>query len=428
MLAMGITSPTFDLLDLRPSDLGSWIEGSADADALVLDLDDPRLASAAVLNLRRHGKTAPVLLVASHRPGWDDDQLLHLPQARVLPLRATRPVLVAHLTELLSAPPAVPPVAEAAVPLAGAGVDVPRPSTRREKRKGGAHRRTQDALDELVTAPDLMSEDDDLEARMRGQRGTPTETLSDVAPTPWPAPPTTDPLWRTTPTLPAPLGAIPRRQRSAAVPTRSQAGMLEELRALRESSVPSGEDRAGEHSRIEEPSQALTAFERGGVLDLVRALRARIGDLYGVGETGEVIVTDAVARTGADAAALMVPDDGVWRVAAGVGLRPLETRYELDHSAWLVDQVAGHHRGMIVEESDVAREHLQRAPLASWRHLIAAPLGQARSLMLVARRDDPAFGVTELDELARLCDEAGPLLAAALDTRALARELATFRD
>jgi hypothetical protein len=125
---------------------------------------------------------------------------------------------------------------------------------------------------------------------------------------------------------------------------------------------------------------------------------------------------------------LLVPDEGAWRVAAGVGLRPLEHRYELHGDSWLVQQVAQAHKGVIVEESDIARDQLQGAPLASWRHLLAAPIPEIEALLLLARREDPPFDEGDLTVLATLGAEAGALLSAAVDTRSLARAMWEFRD
>jgi hypothetical protein len=161
---------------------------------------------------------------------------------------------------------------------------------------------------------------------------------------------------------------------------------------------------------------------------LVSQLAAVVSDLYGVRETAEVVIADAVERTGAGAGALLVPDGARWRVAAGVHLRPLEHRYELDADSWLVAEIARGHRGAIIEETDVARSPLHGAPLASWRHLLAVPVPTVEGLLLVARADDPPFTEDDLLMLARVGQEAAPLLSAALETRALARAVSEFRD
>ena len=161
---------------------------------------------------------------------------------------------------------------------------------------------------------------------------------------------------------------------------------------------------------------------------LVRQLMVVLDELYGVRETAEVVVADAVERTSAHAGALLVPDGGRWRVAAGLHLRSLEHRYELDSDSWLVDEIARGYRGVIIENTDVARTGLHGAPLASRRHLLAVPVPTVEGLLLVARDEDPAFTEDDVLNLARVGQEAAPLLSSALDTRALARALWEFSD
>lgn len=160
----------------------------------------------------------------------------------------------------------------------------------------------------------------------------------------------------------------------------------------------------------------------------MRSLLERAEHLYGVGETADVVVADAMARSGSGAGALLIPDGDRWRVAAGVHLRPLEHRYELTAGAWLVEHVARGHQGAVISDTDAARAALQGAPLASWRHVLAVPVPQVDGLLLLARQDDPPFDTDDLEALAALADEAAPLLTGALETRALARALKEFRD
>jgi hypothetical protein len=135
-----------------------------------------------------------------------------------------------------------------------------------------------------------------------------------------------------------------------------------------------------------------------------------------------------VERVAADAGALLVPDEGRWRVAAGVGLRPLERRYELSRQSWLVQEIADQRLGLIIEDTDIARQPLQGAPLASMRHLLAAPVPRVDAILLLGRMSDPPFDERALTELAAIGKEAGPLLSAALDVRLLARSLQGFSD
>ncbi|MGZ4595503.1 MAG: hypothetical protein ACXV3V_01140 [Actinomycetes bacterium] len=161
---------------------------------------------------------------------------------------------------------------------------------------------------------------------------------------------------------------------------------------------------------------------------LVRALLAQIDDLYGVTETAAVVISDAVTRTAAAAGALLVPDGATWRVAAAVNLRPLEHRYVLSSDAWLIENVVRGQQGVVISDTDVARAALHGAPLASWRHLLAAPVPQVDGLILVARQDGAPFDTDDLETLASLADEAAPLLCTAVETRALARALRGLAD
>jgi hypothetical protein len=490
-MAMGLSATDYEVVDLRPPEFGDWITGGEDADALILDLENPKLAVAAVTNLRAHAKLAPVLLVSSDRPGWDDPEMRQLPATEVLPLPISRPALLSALQDLI-----IEPWAHNTMP--------------------PQHAEVTQALQELMLDPsDLLSEDDGLDALLRDsppqrdavgkdvsraagpelleetqvadeaaalheleaapERETVPEpevaheveavaepmtvTVEHVAvPSPEahvarPAPAVEDkPVAAPggVATEPPPLSAVPRTQRSTRLPAGASSS-LRDMEALRPSAAstatvapparpPRGRDNrkatpVASSTRTEGPAptpavppRAARGDQPDDSVDLVRRLSRVARTLYGVPETAEVVIVDAVERTHADAGALMIPDDGAWRVAAGVGLRPLETRYELHVESWVVQQVARGHMGVIVEESDIAREQLQGAPLASWRHLMAAPIPRVEALLLVARRDDPPFDEGNLTVLAALGSEAGPLLSAAIDTRSLARTLWEFRD
>lgn len=382
-MAMGLSGADHEVVDLRPPAFADWIDSDARVDALVLDLENPRLAAAAVGNLRAHAKPAPVLLVASDRPGWDDPSLRDLPGTQVLPLPVSRPALLAALDRLLA--PVAAPVGE-----------VPR------------HTDVVQALEELVLdAADLLPDsEDDVPVPTARAAAAPRQPEPDAGP----AEPT--------------LSSVPRTQRRSAVPAVDMTASLRELQALRPPAVPPAPARPAEPTTA--PAPAAPPAE--SPIGLVRRLLAEVGGLFGVPETAEVVISDAVERTRADAGALLVPDGGSWRVAAGVRLRPLEHRYQLAEDSWLVEKVARAHQGVIIEESDVAREQIHGAPLASWRHLLAAPVPQVHAVLLLARREDPPFDESALATLAALGVEAQPLLSAAVDTRALSRALREFRD
>ena len=161
---------------------------------------------------------------------------------------------------------------------------------------------------------------------------------------------------------------------------------------------------------------------------LVRALLSRSHEVYGVSEAGNLVVGDALARTGASAGALLLQDGDSWRVAAGEGLRRLEHRYVLSADSWLVTTIASRHKGVIIDRTDVARRPLAGAPLAAHKHLVAAPVRAVAGILLIARDDDPAFGERDLASLARLAEASAGILASAMDARQLARLLGDIRD
>lgn len=490
-MAMGLSSTAYEVVDLRPPAFGPWIESDAFVDALILDLENPKLAVAAVTNLRAHAKLAPVLLVSSDVPGWDAAEMRQLPAAEVLPLPINREALLAALEDLLVEPwaswqeptPAPQPVPAPDDGTAGALGSTPALPTP-DDTDGLAvlppqHAEVTAALWELTRdSTALLSEEDDLDGRLphvigrvdndeghvvAAEPANPADapepappagsTTADTDPSTWAATPPAAPAQvATTPVVPAEptaapsvlaapghlvdepetstLSAVPRTRRSTALPAATTRAAVRDMEALR--------PRARDHSRRDPDTRGVAPSESGrgtreavptdDAVRLVRELARVANRLYGVPETAEVVILDAVERTRADAGALLVPDEGTWRVAAGVNLRPLEHRYELDHESWLVQQVARAHRGAIVEDSDIARDQLQGAPLASWRHLLSAPVPEVEAVMLLARREDPPFDEQDMAVLAALGEEAGPLLSAAVDTRRLARTLWEFRD
>ncbi|HVN50266.1 MAG TPA: hypothetical protein VMT43_02475, partial [Acidimicrobiales bacterium] len=130
-----------------------------------------------------------------------------------------------------------------------------------------------------------------------------------------------------------------------------------------------------------------------------------------------------------DAAAVLVPDGTQWRVAGGVGLRPLERRLLLDTSHWLVSEIAVGGRALLIEDTDIVRPRLAGAPLAAWRHLLAVPVPGIRAAVVLARSQEAArFTERDLAAVVPVVAEAGPLLMAALQMRELARVLAPLRD
>ncbi|HYY11754.1 MAG TPA: hypothetical protein VE781_12515, partial [Kineosporiaceae bacterium] len=166
-----------------------------------------------------------------------------------------------------------------------------------------------------------------------------------------------------------------------------------------------------------------------GVQEWVRALLEHRSELFGVGETAQVLADEVIERAEADATAVLVPDGDRWRVSGGVGLRPLERRLLLDTTHWLISEIAVGGRALLIEDTDIVRPRLAGAPLAAWRHILAVPVPPIRAAVVLARGQEAArFTETDLAAVVPLVAEAGPLLQAALRMRELARALGPLRD
>jgi hypothetical protein len=162
-------------------------------------------------------------------------------------------------------------------------------------------------------------------------------------------------------------------------------------------------------------------------ISLARALSACIDDLASVADTASVAAAEARAIVPADAVAILVRDGGIWRVAEGIALRPLERRLELAADHWLTRQLSSSANGILLAGGEGRWSELYGVPLSERHHLLAAPLMPVGAILLMARDDTP-FEEADLAKLAGLCDEAGHLLADAVDVRKLARQLSDFID
>jgi CheY-like chemotaxis protein len=163
--------------------------------------------------------------------------------------------------------------------------------------------------------------------------------------------------------------------------------------------------------------------------ELIRMLHERAGQLYGVSDTSQVLADDLIERASAEAAAVLVPDGAIWRVSGGVGLRPLERRQELAESHWLITEVGSAGRAVLVDDTDIVRQQLAGAPLAAWRHLLAVPVPDVRVIVVLARGEKGgAFTAGDLTAVHTPIRESAVLLAQAIETRRLARALASLRE
>ncbi|HEX2810151.1 MAG TPA: hypothetical protein VHN80_28635, partial [Kineosporiaceae bacterium] len=190
---------------------------------------------------------------------------------------------------------------------------------------------------------------------------------------------------------------------------------------------PSLRQIAAETARAAAPSPA----ERQIAQRLVLQITERVGDMFGVAETAQLLAEDLLDRAAADASAVLVPDGAVWRVSGGIGLRVLERRLVLDATHWLIEQVARGGRTLSVQDADSgdAEQRMAGAPLATYRHLIAVPVPRVEAVVLLARGPESApFSQEQFRMLDDRADEAGSLLHDALQIRHLARLMDPLRE
>jgi GAF domain-containing protein len=174
---------------------------------------------------------------------------------------------------------------------------------------------------------------------------------------------------------------------------------------------------------------AQAGLERATISALVAAMTDRGSEVYGVADTAQVLADDVVERADADAAAILVPDEGRWRVAGGVGLRPVERRHILNDKHWLIQETALGGRALLIGDTDVVRPQLTHAPLAAWQHLLAVPIPGVRVVVLLARgNESPEFTEEDLAAIAPVAAEAADLIRNALAARRLARMLGPLRE
>jgi hypothetical protein len=417
-LAWGIGAADHDLLEVRPHQIDDWLEERAHepTDLIVVDVSDSARSLSLLTELRGRAQMAPALLVAGDDAGWDDPEIVALPGAEVLALPVSTQAIQAAMARLLAAD---------AAPLAPTRAPTPAPTATIPAQVGN----DQATQADLVVTPEVSQ----------------TSADKPLAP---------DPRQdaRATPDVAPPDGALPPLRRSSrtsravreALSGANFADQVAQVAKVAQSSATPitdaphrsavGETGAtADHSPLASPGSPMFTKDRPArTMDsanaLARSLTLRIDELYGVPETAEVIVVDAVERVRAEQAALMLPDGRRWRVAAGIGLGGIERRFELDEDSWVIANVARASKGVLVEDTDVARRPFQRAPLASRKHLLAAPIRLVEGVLIVARDTDPGFTEQALADLAHLADEAGLLLAAALDVRDLARRLQPFTD
>lgn len=361
--------PVDDVLSLEPG---------SDTDVIVLDLGDPAAAVQALDHLRENGHETPVLLVSGYQPEWTGLLGLDLPAVRVVPLPITRAALLSGITELV--PPAEAPGEEPAST----------PDAKVPQQVGAA---PGPSFDELVPPAPARHDPELAPGRDRVPDG-------DGA----------------SPAIRRPL--IGRRSMPPAQPgDRVPAGRG----SPRDLHLP---------DRVTMPPPGVSGGAAELTVDeLVERLLERVSELFGVGDTAQVLSDEVVERADADAAAVIIPDDHLWRVAGGVGLRPLERRLVMDSSNWLVGETAIGGKALVIEDTDIVRPKLAGTPLAAWKHLLAVPVSDLRVAIILGRGGEAGpFSDRELKAVVGPAEEAAGLLRRAIQTRHLARLLGPLRD
>ncbi len=137
------------------------------------------------------------------------------------------------------------------------------------------------------------------------------------------------------------------------------------------------------------------------------------------------LAADLCAVGQAGAAAVLVAEDGCWRVEGGIGLRPIEYRLTLSNTDWVVSQLSVELPVVAIPNTDLVRAQLALTPLARHRSLLVVVFAGGGCLALIARDCTPF----ESDEVAAVLQRLrgqSSVLSEALEARRLARRLVHF--
>jgi hypothetical protein len=380
-LGFGLSGGDLEVVGIDPAEVDEWVM-SRRCDVLVIGLADPAKALDVVVRARASAQAVPLLLVSSDAPGWDSLRQLDDDALDFLTLPITGPSFVEAVSGLLSRVHA-PPEASA--------VATPEPDVA------------------VVIEPEPVA--------------PPPQPPSDPLPEPASAP------------VPA-LSALTDLRRPVALRQRLAGRQLssrdEDIRAsiVLPSEPPRRRAARDRHTPVA-PLPAQRPVEQGSaerdVPALVRGVLSKSAELVDIRDAATAVVAEATELIGAAAGALLLPDGDVWRVSGAVGLRPLELRYSLAPDCWLVTTVVHSTKGVIVEDSDIARQRLGGAPLSHRPYLLAAPVTGVDGLILLAR-DDVPFVEKDLWPVVELARKSATLLDDALAVRALARSLRLLAD
>ena len=384
-LSLGLAGLDYDVVDVDPDELDSWSASTQDASVLVVGVDDPVEAMELVRSVDQLRPGMPSLVVCSNAQGWSALPADGL-KVEMLPLPVTRTGLIDAI-ERLTAPAAatLPPPAPPTAPESPAAAEPARP-----------------ALEPVPTEPPTTD--------------TPAPARRIVAA-------------RSTSALRERLANTSSDHATRSAPTVDHE--LEQLRPhldTREAPAPPATEPPSSASPPAPSIQPPRAepVRTASARDLVQALLGRRHELYDVRDAARAVLDECASVADVLAAVVMLPDNDVWRVVAALGARPLEWRYVLEVDSWIVTTVVDGDRGVVVEDSDIARQRLGGAPLAHHTQLMILPIPGPRGVILLARESEP-FTETELTSLAPIAADAGPVLIDGLATRELARSLSEFR-
>jgi hypothetical protein len=477
-IAMGLSTANLDVVDSRPDATDRWLETADDVDVVVMQPDATFDAAAAIHKLRRSASKARALVIAPQTASWPDandaERLavsrLDLPVSLTLLLTevnrlATLPAFEPSALADLPAPPseldaptaaetaAVAPVPSAPSPLDDDSFDDQaseeiRPAAEADGDEDDDADGSVDpaALDQpsaldLPSAPDDSStpESSELDEHRSVDDSAEDAAVADTMPvhapaevesTPQPAPASRDgePSAPAPSETPDPLTA-PLETLVVGAPSRWLYGQWSpsDYQPPADPSPDAGAEEPAPSAPGSAPVGSISPLSGADLGSLIAELLSRRAQLISLAEISEIVLSECVARTGSDAGALLCRDGEVWRVAAGSDLRPLEHRLQLDDTHWLVHTLREEQKAVLIEDSDIARERLHGAPLASWEHLAAVPLPELDVFVILANRED-AYAPDTIHTILEVADEARSMMKDAITARELARELVPLAD
>ena len=409
-IAMGLATAEIDVIDCRPDSSDTWMDDAADVDVIVVQPDATFNAAEAVHKLRAQSTGARAVVIQPAGADWPSSEESERYAVERLSLPLSLPLLLQEVHRLAALPSVT--LSPRLVPEpAGAPPDAPIEATEADVDEVVEDESADEAVEE-ESARDGGDVDEDT-------LNEPVLVVADQEPTQAEAEASNGQVFDP---LTAPLETL-----VVGEPSRWLLGQWSPPNTPASLSPAASADATNDVASPRSAPSAPQLDLDGDIGTLVSALLAKRADLSSLAEVAEIVLSECTPGTGAEAGALLCRDGEVWRVAAGIGLRPLEHRYQLEPAHWLVRTLQLDRKAIVVEDTDIARERLHGAPLASWEQIAAVPLGQSEAFVVVARHGEP-FDDTSVELIVRVGAEADSLLHEALQLRELARALAPLTD